>query len=416
MKRSFFSAVALGCCWMFSPESLALIGNLAGQAGWPIFIPFALITLCFMSCAGLLHNQHLPEKNFPGAPQNTFSSILISTLTLAASLPLTIISATAVLVTAGYTFNEVFLYWFPNFGFAFLLLALITALQFFSDKVRSTAQIFFIGMAIIGLLILSLYGIFSSPDTGVVKILAGQDQPGDASLFSWQVFVLLPLIYVGTLFPGEKQNTPIFIFAIGFLLFLIWLAASFNTVTLERLASSGIPYMTTARKILGDPGRYIMGIVVIAGSCGAVNGFFMLCQRMLISPMNKKREKTSRNKGIDKILPITLAICTGVAMATGLAGEELLEVLLRAALFLWILYITTRCVAALFWLQKKEGMLPLPALLSTAVLLITLLGILVGDHEKKQLILCIISALSTGMLIAICQFSINNSTRKEKKT
>uniref|UniRef100_UPI0040572664 hypothetical protein n=1 Tax=Candidatus Electrothrix sp. TaxID=2170559 RepID=UPI0040572664 len=416
MKRSLLSALALGCCWMFSPESLALIGNLAGQAGWAIFPPFALITLCFMICAALLTHQDLPAYDFPAQNNKAFFSILISTLTFAAILPLTIISATALLVTAGYAFNEVFLYWFPNFGFAFLLLGLLTGLQFFTEKIKLGAQVFFIGITMLGLLTLSAYGIFLSSPNIMVTTLADQGRASSTSFFPWQVLIFLPLVYVGTLFPGERHNRAgtILIPAIGFVLFLIWVAASLNNVTLERLASSGIPHMTTARKILGNPGRYIMGVIVIAGSCGAVNGFFILCQRMLTDPLSKHKEKAYTNPQL--FLPVLLAACIGVAMATGLAGEALLENLLRAALFLWLLYMVARCIAALFWLYRQKGLVPIPALLSTLALSIVLIGLPLGDPEQQQLILCILSALSAGMLIAICQFFINTSARKEKTT
>jgi uncharacterized membrane protein YoaK (UPF0700 family) len=172
--------------------------------------------------------------------------------------------------------------------------------------------------------------------------------------------------------------------------------------------------MTTARKILGNPGRYIMGIVVITGSCGAVSGFFILCQRMLTGQLGEYKKKA--HKKTQFFLPIFLATCIGVAMATGLAGEELLETLLRAALFLWLLYIVARCIAALCSLYTQQGIIAIPALVSTLVLSIVLIGFLIEEPERKQLILYILSALSAGMLVATCQFFINIYARKEKKT
>ncbi|MCI5124068.1 MAG: hypothetical protein D3925_06225 [Candidatus Electrothrix sp. AR5] len=418
MKRTDISVLSLGCCWMLSPESLALVGNIAGQAGWAILIPLALVTLCFMTCAHLLSNRHLPEQGFPFHKKNTASIIGANGLTLAASLPLMIFSATAILVTAGYTFNEVFLYWFPNFGFAFLLLFLLTVLQFFPEKITSGAQVLFIGTAVIGLLFLSFYGILSLGLSVSAKIVPGQDLPLNAPQLSWHAAALLPLLYVGTLFPEEQQKTSaqILIPAVGFSLFLLWIAASLNHVSPERLASSDIPYMTAARKIMGEPGRYIMGVIIIAGSCGAVNGFFVLCRRILTGLADQKTQNLAAHKKISRsqLLPLALATCIGGAMAAGLAGEDLLEVLVRAALLLWLTSMILRCIAALLWLHQKKGMLSVPALLSTVLLAITLPSILFGDPEKVQLVLCIFFALSAGLLMAACRFFINKHSRKEK--
>lgn len=421
MKRTLVSVLSLGCCWMFSPESLALVGNIAGQAGWVIFIPLAVISLCFMICAHLLSNRHLPEHGFPfhknNDKNNVVSTIGANGLALAASLPLMIFSATAILVTAGYTFNEVFLYWFPNFGFAFLLLFLLTLLQYFSEKITLGAQAFFIGTAVVGLLFLSFYGILSPALNISAKILPGQDLIASSPQFSWHAAALLPLLYIGTFFPEEQQktSTQIFIPVVGFFLFLLWIAASLNHVSPERLASSDIPYMTAARRIMGEPGRYIMGVVVIAGSCGAVNGFFILCRRMLADLSDEETKSPSTHNKISKILPLVLAICVGGAMAAGLAGEDLLEVLLRAALLLWLTYTIIRCIAALLWLYQEKGTLSVPALLSTLLLAIALPSILLSDPEKVQLTLCIFSTLSVGMLMAACRFFMNNSSRKEKR-
>jgi hypothetical protein len=44
--------------------------------------------------------------------------------------------ATGLLVSSGFAFNEIFVYWFPNFGFAYLFLAILCSLQFFPKKNR----------------------------------------------------------------------------------------------------------------------------------------------------------------------------------------------------------------------------------------------------------------------------------------
>ena len=60
-----------------------------------------------------------------------------------------------------------------------------------------------------------------------------------------------------------------------------WNAAALIHVEASRLAGTSIPYILTARSILGQTGRIVMGIVVIAGACAAVNLLFQAVARMM---------------------------------------------------------------------------------------------------------------------------------------
>ncbi len=60
--------------------------------------------------------------------------------------------------TAGFTFNETFVHWFPNFGFSFLLLASILVLHLIGEKMAAAIQPVFIGTTFVCLLLLSIYG------------------------------------------------------------------------------------------------------------------------------------------------------------------------------------------------------------------------------------------------------------------
>ncbi len=133
MKYSFLLSFALGAGWLLSPEALVIAGNSAGKLGWLTFPALAVAALLFGLSGNLLNQSQLSAKdgNEYLLLQNTTGTIPAIALTLASCIPLVILAATALLVTSGYTFNEVFLYWFPNFGFSFLLLTLLTLLQFF---------------------------------------------------------------------------------------------------------------------------------------------------------------------------------------------------------------------------------------------------------------------------------------------
>ena len=407
MKSTFLLPLALGCGWLLSPEALVIAGNAAGQMGWFTLPLLAAVALLFTLCNRLLCDPSLPS--IPGKEfivlEKTMGRIPAAGLTVASCLPLTILAATALLVTSGYTFNEVFLYWFPNFGFAFLLLALLTILQFFPEKVIHRAQFCFVGLAAGGLLILALYGVFNAAKP-VSEILQQPDHFSPASP------ALLLLLFAASTLSQEKQQPVALLPVAGFVVFFFWIIASLAHVDLGRLASSTIPYMTASRKILGDPGRQIMGVVVISGTCAAITGL-MLLSRQKISELAAAEMTPGflSSKGQRWILPPLIAGITSLLMGSGLAGYELLEVLLRGALILWLLYHSLLCLSALLWIKKESQTIPLPAAISTLILMTGLLTLLLSNPHRMAMLIFILSVLgSSGLFAALIIFITKKHT------
>ena len=273
MRHPLFLPLALGSGWLLCPESLVMAGNSAGQMGWIALPLLAAIALLYSICNNLIQSTQLPDAAAReySLLRNMTGVIPATGIYLAAFIPLLILAATALLVTSGYTFNEVFLYWFPNFGFSFLLLALLTTLQLLPQKIIFRAQIFFTSLAAGGLLLLALYGI-TTIDVSVTKVFK---EPGS---FSFNSSAMMLLLFAGIAFSSNKQNPFFSVPVIGFLIFSVWILASLSYVAPEQLASSTIPYMTAARKIMGEPGRYLMGIIIISGTCAAITGLMLLCR------------------------------------------------------------------------------------------------------------------------------------------
>ena len=71
-------------------------------------------------------------------------------------------------------------------------------------------------------------------------------------------------------------------------IFCLWGVASFLYVPSERLADTTIPHILAAKKILGQTGRIIMGVVIIAGTGAAVNALFMAIGEMIADLSTKK--------------------------------------------------------------------------------------------------------------------------------
>ena len=59
----------------------------------------------------------------------TFGPLVATVLPLCARVIYTVSAATGILAIAGYVFNEVFVYWFPNLGFSFCLLGMVVGLN-----------------------------------------------------------------------------------------------------------------------------------------------------------------------------------------------------------------------------------------------------------------------------------------------
>ena len=279
MRHPLFLSLALGAGWLLSPESLVIAGNAAGVMGWMTIPLLASIALLYTICGKLINSPQLPvtANREQLMLQDMIGIIPATGFSLAASIPLLVLAATALLVTSGYTFNEVFLYWFPNFGFSFLLLALLTILQFFPEKIILRTQICFVGLAASGLIMLSLYGITAAAPS-VSQVFK---QPGGFSSTSSSTLLLLFVGSTATSLSNEKQQPFLLVPVAGFVLFFFWILVSLAYVDPERLASSTIPYMTAARKIMGDPGRQIMGVIVINGTCAAITGLMLFSRRML---------------------------------------------------------------------------------------------------------------------------------------
>ena len=403
MRSPFLLTLALGCGWLFSPEALIIAGNSTGSLGW-LVMPLLLLTCLLFFFTGKTVGSALTpdsEDSETTLLRNSFGKFVAGSLTIASCLPLLIIAATALLVTSGYTFNEVFLYWFPNFGFAFLLLGLLTLLQFLPVQQIHRIQLFFVSLAGVGILILGIAGTLS-PDKSMAVIFRMPEQFSAAGLSS----ALLLLFFAGSNLLRKEQKGFPWLLAIVLLVFLPWMFASLAHVDPERLATSTIPFMTASRKIMGDTGRQIMGVVVIAGSCAAFTGFTLLCRKKLEELNQEQMAPPFMAAGGQRwLFPPLVAVAVGACMATGLAGDELLEILLRSALLLWLLCYCFVSVAAVLG-KKSAGATNSPASAIAVILLIAgFLTILFSSpHATELLKITTLLLLASSSLAALLIF------------
>jgi hypothetical protein len=336
--RIRMGAFALGL--MVSPDNLALLGRFAGQFG--IYVPLLLVAGVVVyigyvrSCETLFAHFSTQSGNALDIHKALGSWLAYYPLTV--RVLAAIFLTTGLTVTSGFVFNEVFVYWFPNFGFAYLLLVLLSGLHFFRPDTRARAQGFFVGTALVGLAL--LIGV------GLVKGLPYNASPIPASptdMLSW-LFVPLLLfigfdiaIPFGTLSPRQTKKTlqalKTAIAVLGVML-ILWAIVATQHVSGARLVATSISHMIAAREISGQLGRVVMGLVVIAGTCAAVNALFEAVARMTVAM--SKQKMLPRMPYPSQASVLCVAAAAAIMMAMGLAGEEILEAYIRAALLLWL--------------------------------------------------------------------------------
>jgi L-asparagine transporter-like permease len=330
---------------MVSSDTLVVLGNFFGKTG---NVGFFLIIFSAIIYLALLSQY---KQLFIFSPVHSSDIEILKTVigTLLAFFPFIVkiiaivFLSIGLLVSSGFVFNEVFLYWFPNFGFAFILLGLLFSLQFLPDKVVSYLQIGFAGIPIFGLLILIIAGIIQTDQLIHFK-------PGNIeySINSTGLNTsLLPLLFFVGVDLGlsicsksdKKQSGKynIIFAAVIFMciLFGLWGYVSLKFVPSEKLIHTSIPHMIAAKNILGDPGRFIMGTIVISGSLAAIHALFTIIARQSSQLLNTNM--FPKNIWRPKIIIIFPALIIAGMMASGMAGEEELETFIRASLILWLM-------------------------------------------------------------------------------
>ncbi len=352
MPRSFLLTASFILCWAISPDVLVLLGNGFGRHGWAFGI--ALLAGAALSAAAALIIRRptaASRENDRGLPDTEAGRFAEVTLTLAGRLSPPLFFSTGMLVTAGFTFNETFVYWFPNFGFSFLLLLLVLILYLSGERVVLAAQQVFFGLTASCLLLLALAGLLAGPPQNT-----GPAAPAGTAKDILATVPLAMLFFLGydQQLPKDKVGKNRFYpgaVGLGFLLLVLWGLASLSHIPHARLAESSVPYVVAAREILGQTGRILMGIAIISGTCGAVNGLFYLA----IGTVRQLIPKIAPSTWLPRIHAVLMAAVIALLLALGLAGSENLEVFVFGSLLLWQLAIGANCLFSAVHLRRQRA-------------------------------------------------------------
>ena len=323
------------CFWIFSSEALVLIGN---SAGYGVTQTAALMVLL---ASVLLYGVIAGEDSQRGrtyrktADRGPGAKALVI-IGFSGIIGTCLFVSTGILVSAGFTFNEVFWYRFPNFGFAFLLLVLTVVVHSLAeDKKDLLAGVLVCGAAGC-IVLLELLGLILVPQSG--DGIRGEAENG--RVFWPLIFVFLGFERISEHSRVQRSSLAIGLFTLGLLLLLVWGGVSALLVAPEKLADSTIAHMLAAGKIAPPWGRYLMGAAVICGCLAALIQFFSISEEFLRSAGLLPPVPTFR-----RALPLLLGSVIAGLMFGGVAGSEKLEAMIRASLLLWLAYSGAKVVA-----------------------------------------------------------------------
>ncbi|MBM3224861.1 MAG: hypothetical protein FJZ47_13800 [Candidatus Tectomicrobia bacterium] len=410
MQPVFMLAFGLGL--MLSPDTFIVLGNTVGSSG-------LIWCLGSLLLAGALHGYTVRTYGtlglYDAAPRNearvlqdTVGPVWTTVLPLCARIVYLVCAATGLLAIAGYVFNEVFVRWFPNLGFSFALLGCVLLLTLLPGRLAAWLQALAIAGVLGGILWLvgtALSGVGSAP-------ASPWPRPAPDATQIVQSVLAVPLVLLGIEFalfvPAHRTDQRLLsgkLLALGLLLACvllgIWGYTSLGAVAPATLADSTVPHMVTARAILGETGRKVMGGVVLAGTYAAVQALLAGGARMLQGM--SRQGLLPAWLGRWQARPALLLLAAGPAgmMGIGMAGEPETEVYTRAGALCWMLHYAVLHLAVLRRGQRwqQRGMTVACAGLSACLYIGSVLAWLWLDHARGHLL--VFMALVSGSVACL---------------
>lgn len=312
----------------------------AGQGG--LYLPVFLLVAMFIHGAVATCRLHPSGSAVSQAASGTLQLAYLLTLLSLGTLALGV---------AGFTFNEVFVRWFPNLGLSFTLLALAGLLCLMAQGQLYTLLAVF-GLVAMGCIMsvavstlpwpLHLPEITATPNALHMIFIAAPVLLGaDIALMRKGVgkFSILPV--VGAMFLAAMILT-------------VLAFAGLMVLEPARLVSLSVPQMAIGRIAMGNDGRMLMGGAGILCTLGGVVLLLRAATGIVDQP------------GLNKFARSLLGcILVASMLGLGFSGEELTETILSFALGLWFAANALTCLAAM---KTRGGLLPFIGLLGSLCL------------------------------------------------
>jgi amino acid transporter len=393
LKTLTLASCSLGI--ILSPEMLRLLGNTAGASGLSILAAIAMATIIYALMVSAMEQNHTAPLM-----ANAYGPVTTLVASLTGRVMFTATATAALVVTSGFIFNEVFYYRFPNFAFAYLLLAAVLVINLFGAKAVMRIQGALVLITLLCLGVLIIKGLISFEHMPLDK------KPFMPSLGP-ETFAIAILLFIGFETAGiiEEGNKKAMIIAlvIAGTILALWAVVSLMHVAPGKLSRTSIPFTIAARNIMGDTGRYLIGTAAITGSAAAVTTMLMGLKHMVIKLV--KIEVLPPIAARYNIPALMGAMGAAGIMMAGFAGHDELKTAIRAGMILWALSYVFVAVAG-FRLNKKPG-----GLIVAVTLLASIITAVLTSHESTHLIKMISYAIAISM--AIC-YTLSKSVVREK--
>jgi hypothetical protein len=191
---------------MLAPHTLALTGNLSTHFGtwhalWIAVVGglFGINAAVFGRWTRIRHHTFSSAFRTDLLPSDRARVVLL----LSGRLTTALMGVAILAVSAGFLFNEIFLFWFPNFAFAYLMIAGAAFVQLLNQAASERTQIFFSGLAATGLILLIFIGLAQEPTLSAAP--SPVQRPIELHAFgaAMYLFIGFDLIYLS---PTIKQN------------------------------------------------------------------------------------------------------------------------------------------------------------------------------------------------------------------
>lgn len=338
---------------MLAPHSLALTGSLSFDFG-----PWHALWIAVVG--GLFSINAAVFVKWTQIRRNAFSSAIWTdllpsdrprlVLLLSSRLTTALMGIAILAVSAGFLFNEIFIFWFPNFTFAYLMIAGAVIIQLLNRAVSERAQVFFSGLAAAGLILLIFIGLVQEPTLTTSPSPVQRPIELHAFAAAMYLFIGFDLIYLS---PTLKTDSGIRVSGrmiagiIGSAVLLgLWSLVGVWHTDLEMLRESTVPHIAAAATLAGPIGLKVMGIVGIAGAMAGINALLRAAAQTMATVTTRAGIR-AENFPMATIMQLAsqpavwiigLALLIGLLLALGLAGTDAVDIYFRAGLLFWLIY------------------------------------------------------------------------------
>jgi hypothetical protein len=430
LRRLPYSPMMVTTCMamgvMVSPLSMPVIGNSAGALGKGLLWILPLVALLNALTVSRGHARFVaPAATSLENQKPAGFRTIVSVLHFSALLPFCVGAGTLILAAAGYTFNEVFVRWFPNLLFSGCFLVFIGVVNFAGKTISGYMQNIALLLVVGSILLLVAIGLFT-----LDRPLLGDGGTTSATTFEPRsLFMLFWLFMAAELALDHNHRNGVqfseryaLVAAFGAALVVYWLWAIISMASTPHatLSQSTGPHTFTAHLLAGATGRTIMGVAVLAGTFAALNTLMRgagEALRAALAPLQRQwpfAERLTQEKAA--LLFITILIAG--MLLTGMAGKEETFTFKRSAFYIWLMAYAGMNTCALLDRPKSSTsgktavMAGIGGIMAVVIYITAVVVLVATDPDITAVIAFMIGFIGFSGLVALAGRHLAGGSRK----